>query len=245
MLKAITQLSAPPSNNGEAPASNFPEDRRWLLWQLLDSAFPSGGFAHSSGLEAARYAGEVSDEETLLQYLEASLVQTAHGKLPFVNAAHRAPEDFARIDRFCEAFTTNVVANRASRVQGQSLLASADRIFEEPAIGELRERVQREKSPCHYVPVFGAVCRMLGVSLTEARRMFLFITIRDLIAAAVRLNLMGTFQGQGVLHQLSAWARRVDEDTAHLALEDVAQTAPLIDILQATHDRQYSKLFQS
>jgi urease accessory protein len=245
MLKVIPHLYEHPSNNSEATPSNPSEDRRWLLWQLLDSAFPSGGFAHSGGLEAARYAGEVSDEETLLQYLEASLVQTGRGKLPFVDAAHRAPEEFARIDQFCEAFTTNTVANRASRVQGQSLLASADRIFEEPAIGDLRERVRREKSPCHYVPVFGSVCRMLGVSLAEARRMFLFITIRDLIAAAVRLNLMGTFQGQAVLHQLSAWARRVDEDTAHLTLEDVAQTAPLLDILQATHDRQYSKLFQS
>lgn len=245
MLKAATQLSDPPSNDAESGASPSLEGRQWLLWQLLDSAFPSGGFAHSGGLEAARGAGEVSDEETLLQYLEASLTQTGRAKLPFVDAAHRAPEDFARIDRFCEACTLNVVANRASRVQGQSLLASADRIFEEPAIGELRERVRREKSPCHYVPVFGVVCRMLGVSLAEARRMFLFITIRDLIAAAVRLNLMGTFQGQGVLHQLSSWAQRVDEDTAHLALEAVAQTAPLLDILQATHDRQYSKLFQS
>jgi urease accessory protein len=34
-------------------------DEDWLLWQLADSAFPTGGFAHSGGLEAAWQHGEI------------------------------------------------------------------------------------------------------------------------------------------------------------------------------------------
>ena len=31
----------------------------WMVLQLADSAFPTGGFAHSAGLEAAAQAGEI------------------------------------------------------------------------------------------------------------------------------------------------------------------------------------------
>ena len=42
--------------------------RNWLLLQLADGTFPSGGFAHSAGLEAAREA-----EAEAANRLEAAL----------------------------------------------------------------------------------------------------------------------------------------------------------------------------
>src|SRR5258707_5324597 len=52
----------------------------WLIWQLIDSAFPTGGFAHSAGLEAAWQHGEVRNSGELVSFLEASLQQ--HGRAP-------------------------------------------------------------------------------------------------------------------------------------------------------------------
>src|SRR5258708_29349492 len=101
----------------------------WLLWQLADSAFPTGGFAHSGGLEAAWQHGEVRDRNDLSTFIEASLSQFGHGSFPLILAAHRHPDKFPELDRLCENFTTNHVANRASRLQGQALLSSARRIF--------------------------------------------------------------------------------------------------------------------
>ena len=40
-----------------------------LALQLADSAFPSGSFAHSGGIEAARNWGEVQSPERLKNYL--------------------------------------------------------------------------------------------------------------------------------------------------------------------------------
>src|SRR5690348_9978767 len=87
----------------------------FLIWQLMDSAFPTGGFAHSSGLEAAWQHGEVRNRAELLSFVEANLDQLGHAALPFVLSAFDAPEKLGEIDSLCDVFTINHVANRASR----------------------------------------------------------------------------------------------------------------------------------
>jgi urease accessory protein len=64
----------------------------WLLWQLADSAFPTGGFAHSGGLEAAWQHGEIRGADDLSSFLETYMCQTATSMIPFVNAGHSDPD---------------------------------------------------------------------------------------------------------------------------------------------------------
>ena len=97
----------------------------FLAWQLADSAFPTGAFAHSWGLEAAWQHGEIGDAAGVRRFVEAALQQTAFGVVPLLNAAHQDPSRWAELDALADAFLVNVVANRASRQQGRTLLATA------------------------------------------------------------------------------------------------------------------------
>lgn len=212
----------------------------FLIWQLCDSAFPTGGFAHSSGLEAAWQHGEVRGRTELVAFIKTSLDQLGHAALPFVTATFDAPEKLAEFDALCDVFTTNHVANRASRAQGRAFLTAVERIF--------KSEVRSPKSKiefAHFAPVFGACLRKLDIAHETATRLFLFNQLRAVLAAAVRLNIVGPMEAQMLQHQLSAETERVRQRCKSLSLDKIAQTAPLLDLWQGAQDRLYSRLFQS
>lgn len=217
----------------------------WMVLQLADSAFPTGGFAHSGGLEAALQAGELRERAGLAQFCVDAIVQVTHGALPIVATAFDHPERLAELDRFTRACTWSHVARRASRAQGRAWLDVAARSFELTALADARRRVVSEELDGHLAPAFGYVTGLLEVPRDEALAAFLHLALRGVLSAAVRLGAVGPTEAQALHHRLHPELARALETGRELTLDDVAQTAPLTEILQATQDRLYSRLFQS
>ncbi len=210
--------------------------RTWRLLQLADTAFPTGGFAHSGGLEAAAQAGEVSD---LAAFTRGTLWQAGFGALPLLRDAWDDPGALARLDARADVFLANHVANRASRTQGGAFFSTCARVFpaEAPRLPE--------GLGMHLAPLWGAVFRALGMSLDEARSLFLWSAARGVLSAGVRLGLAGTYEAQRMLVDLAPTLDAVAARCGALGAEDLAQPAPLLDLLLGTHDRLHSRLFQS
>lgn len=207
-----------------------------LIWQLADSTFPTGGFAHSSGLEVAFHLGEVRHREALDGFLTSSLHQAGRAAIPFVTSAHREPGRLDEWDSAAEAFLTNHVANRASRLQGRAFRLAVERGF---------GRAPVLMTFGHYAPTFGALLAGLGVGMESTARLFLFLQLRGWVGAAVRLGIVGPLEGQGLQRDLAPVLDEVLEKSLRLELEEAAQTSPLLELHQALHDRLYSRLFQS
>ena len=214
----------------------------WLIWQFADSAFPTGGFVHSGGLEAAWQHGEIRGRADLQAFIQASLNQLGSSVLPFVSEVHRQPGKIEELDRLFDAFTTNHIANRASRLQGLSLAPAAERIFAHPGFKPLH---QPALPFSHVALVFGFISQVVGLELVRASRLFLFQQLRTLTNAAVRLGIVGPMEGQTLQYRLAPLAELIVSRSLTQSLADLSQSMPLLDLWQGTQGRLYSRLFQS
>jgi urease accessory protein len=215
----------------------------WLAWQVVDSAFPTGAFAHSWGLEAAWQQGEINSGADLQTFLHSSVQQAGYASLPLVNAAYRSPHRLEALDELADAFLINAVANRASRVQGRTLVATAARVWPSSLLADLSTRA---RATCaHVAPLSGATLLAIGLPLSTVQKVVLYATARGVLSAAVRLGIAGSYEAQRLQYECGPWLDRLSDRCAELGEEDLAQTAPILDLWQAGHDRLYSRLFQS
>ncbi|KAJ6816022.1 urease accessory protein F isoform X4 [Iris pallida] len=221
----------------------------WSQWQLVDSILPTGGFAHSYGLEAAVQSRFVRGPEDLRSYIIQVLENTGSLLLPFVHTANRTPdiETWIKLDRWLEATLTNEVSRKASASQGSALLRVAASVFlEVPSLKTMRDTLLGTGTVSfHHAPIFGLVCGLLGFDSSTSQRAYMFITMRDVVSAATRLNLIGPLGASVLQHRIAGDAEEMAKKWMDRPVEEACQTCPLVDTIQGCHGYLFSRMFCS
>ena len=212
----------------------------WLLLQLVDGAFPAGGFAHSAGLEPSLHLRGIGELEP---FVDEALWQTGRSALPFVRRACEKPAELASLDALFDASSTSHVGNRASRAQGRSLAGAACRVFERPEV--LAIGAHARLGPAHHAVMFGAIFGVVGMSVSDTQMAWLHGSLRGMLSAAVRLGVVGPLEAQQIQASRTGLLDAVIAACGGLDVGDAAMTAPLLEMFGALHDRLDGRLFQS
>lgn len=216
-------------------------NKSWIKWQLIDATFPTGGFAHSFGLEAAVQENKVRNKDELMQFIDSTLHQCIHLFLPLVNAGSRVKtiEEWHQLDQYTNAILTNHVSNRASIALGLAFLRTANFTFN-------LKILEPKLKFGHHAPLFGYICTLLDCSGEESQRMFAYSTIRDVLSAATRLNLIGPMESSRLLFVLSCGIEtKIQHAGFDRSVQDIYQTDPVLDIVQGMQDQLYTRIFNT
>ena len=133
----------------------------------------------------------------------------------------------------------------ASLHQGRGWLRVMPHLFPKAGAARLLGQLQDHHCRPHFLVVFALTLKDAGGLWDEIASLYLFMQMRDLMSAAVRLGVLGPSRAQEIQTELENRIPALIRRTGRKGAEDACRTSPLLDLSQADHSNLYTKLFQN
>lgn len=213
---------------------------------LGDSRFPTGGHAHSGGVESVHHHGWLSTIAELESFVEGRLTTGALTDATFAAATCTGAHDVRELDHELAVRTVSSRLRSTSRSLGRQLLRVGSRAW--PRLDVAALTAIHPDGPMQPIAL-GAVVREAGLGPREAALCSLHHMVGSFTTAAVRLLGLDPFDVQALSARL---ATRLDELADRAAFESdrepamlPAVTGLLTDILAEDHATWEVRLFAS
>jgi len=221
------------------------------LMQLTSPALPVGGFSYSEGLEAAVEARLVRDEDQATTWLLDQLhLGLARSELAVAAQAFDAWGAFdaarlTQLNAWVQRTRESAEQRQQSEQMGRSLLAwLRNRGADAPGDSRLNLLAALEPAP-NWVIAFALAAVQTAAPRREAMLSLAFSWAENMVQAAMKCVPLGQASAQRMLAALiDAIPAAVDQA---IALPDTQRQAftPMLAVLSAQHETQYSRLFRS
>ncbi len=218
--------------------------------RFTDTFFPSGGYAFSSGLEAAVQGGAIKDSSQLARYVEdlirgglsrrEALAAKIANRAGSAGRIHKA----IGIDRELDSTKFSRESRQASRQMGRQVLrVAADQLRGKRILKDYLEAIETNRTPGHLAVAFGLTLGTCGWNEEETVVAFLYQTAVGMVSAAMRLSPIGQREGQRLLGD---WFPLIDRISREIDVKNsMSSWAPVQDIYAMRHGRLEWRLFRS
>lgn len=216
--------------------------RLLLALQMGDSAYPSGAFALSWGLETLKAEGLANDGDDVLAFARAQLARRwATADRVWLRRAALAADvaALAALDREVEAMTLARELRQGSRRAGRALLRS-HASSPSPLVAGYRAALAGGAALGHLATVQGVVWRAAGLDVAALEAVSAWTLAAGIAQSAVRLALMGPLQAQAMLATLRGELARLLQSPPPPAAHAFT---PAAEIAAMRHETGTARLF--
>ncbi|WP_042415150.1 urease accessory protein UreF [Comamonas aquatica] len=220
-----------------------------LMW-LASPALPIGGFSYSEGLEAAIDSGRVTTEAEAAEWLRHQLHLTqSRGDMAAIAQALPAwaAQDRARLAQLND-WVRHTRESAELRLQTEQMGRSLIEWLKNRHAGDTAIQAQVQwlaAQDASYPLAFALAAHLTGAQTPDALLAYAFGWAENMVQAAIKAVPLGQSAGQRILARLTQEIPAAVE--LALALPDAERQAfsPMLAILSARHEHQYSRLFRS
>lgn len=244
-------MTAPPDPGRVAHPAPIEPAALLRLLQLADSAFPTGAFAFSHGLEGLLDLGLLRGEADVAAVLRVHVEESLAGlEAPAARHAHRAAAaaDLAallRLDAELAARKPVPAFRAASARTGRRFLASTSGLVDGPTLGSFRGAVAAGLADGHHALAFAVVLEAAGLDEETTALTLAAGFLGNLAAAAVHLGTIGQTAAQRLVAALRPDLLAAVEHARAVPIAEMGAYAPLLDLAGLRQPALQGRLFGS
>ncbi len=229
----------------DPPPAALPADSLLQLIWLASPALPIGGFSYSEGLEAVIESGRIAPD-SIANWLQDQLhISLARGDLAALcKAAAAIRRDDAQRVQELNSWVLQTRETHELRLQTEQMGRSLIEWLKVQAPELNAAHWLGDQIPT-YPMAFALAATRTQASTRDIALAFTFGWAENMVQAAIKAVPLGQTAGQRILQKLAAEIPAVVETALSLPDSERQAFTPMLAIVSAQHETQYSRLFRS
>ena len=227
----------------------------WLggLIQTTDTLFPSGGYAHSYGLEELVALGRVSSKRDLEDFLLYEILPALENlELPYLRfcldaISKREYEDLFVLNEEICSWKLTCETRNAGLAQGTQMIRMIQDIYQCPVSARFAEMLLLRGEQCQQITATALLRKVQQVPMAPSMIAWIYQTVSNFCSASIKLLRLGEVACQKIIHCCLDRGRIQETLSRSMAVErkEAGFFNPMLDLASARHELAFSRLFIS
>ena len=227
-------------------------DKRYLLLQINDAAFPIGSYTHSYGLETYIQKNLVKNSNDVYEYIKSNAkTNFLYTELLAAYKAYEFAEEnnlskILELEEMIDASKIPKEIRTASEKLGSRFIKTVSSLDVKYESNIFNEYIKKENEGTRiHSSAYGVFCFSVGIDKIKAMEGYLYAYVSASIINAVKLIPLSQNEGQKILYNCYKFFDEIIDMLPNLDIKDLCLSTPGFDIRCMQHEALYSRLYMS